>query len=56
MSAQGTTSRPLVDEELKEEIELLTDVIVAASEYNEHLTSQQVDVALDLPRAVPPER
>jgi hypothetical protein len=56
MSTQRTSSRPLVDEDLQDEIELLTDVIVAASEYNEHLTSQQVDVALDLPRAVPPER
>jgi hypothetical protein len=49
MSAQATSSRPLVDEELREEIELLTDVIVAASEYDKHLTSQQVDAALDLP-------
>lgn len=45
--------RPLEDEQLRADIELLLDVIVAAADYPNHLTPQQVDAALQLPLAWP---
>lgn len=41
--------RPLEDEVLREEIELLLELIVIASESPRHLTLRQVDAALRLP-------
>ena len=41
-------SSTLKDDQLREEIELLLDVIVTASEHRDHLTAQQIDVALHL--------
>lgn len=45
--------RPLEDEDLRDEIELLLELIVIASEYPRHLTSRQVDAALRLPLPSP---
>ena len=42
-------SRPLEAAELVDEIEVLLDVIEAVSGYPNHLTSEQVDAALQLP-------
>ncbi|MBC9824183.1 hypothetical protein [Terrabacter sp. MAHUQ-38] len=46
-------SSALEDDQLREEIELLLDVIVSASEHRDHLTSQQIDDALHLPSTSP---
>ena len=40
---------PLEDEQLRAEIELLLDVIVAVADNPDHLSPQQVDAALQLP-------
>jgi hypothetical protein len=40
---------PLEDEPLREEIELLLDVIAIVADYSDHLTAEQVDAALQLP-------
>lgn len=53
MTARGEGARPLEDEDLREEIDLLVEVIVTASEYPKHLTSQQIDAALHLPLLPP---
>ena len=42
-------TRPLEDEALLDEIELLLDVIVAVAAYPRHLTPEQVDAVLQLP-------
>jgi len=39
---------PLEDDELRDEIELLFDVIVTASEHRAHLTAREIDAALHL--------
>ena len=39
---------PLEDGRLRDEIELLLDVIVTASEHRRHLSPQEVDAALHL--------
>lgn len=56
--SQGTNHTPLEpirpvsleDEALREEIELLLDVIATVADRADHLTSEQVDAALRLPR------
>ncbi len=54
MTARQESPRPLEDEDLLEEITLLLEVIITASEYPNHLTSQQIDAALQLPvRSLP---
>jgi hypothetical protein len=40
---------PLEDGRLRDEIELLLDVIVTASEHPHHLSPQEIDAALHLP-------
>lgn len=48
---------PLEDVELREEIELLLDVVATVTLYTHHLTAEQVDAALRLPaRPHPPHR
>ena len=42
---------PLEDDELRDEIELLLDVIVTVAGYPNHLTPEQVDAALHLSSA-----
>lgn len=46
--ARDDGPRPLEDEVLRDEIELLLELIVIASEYPGHLTPRQVDAALRL--------
>lgn len=50
---ESIVSGPLDDQDLRAEIELLADVIIAASGYDGHLTSQQVDAALHVTRDGP---
>ncbi|MFD1056647.1 ANTAR domain-containing protein [Terrabacter terrigena] len=50
VAAKSVPGPPLQDDQLHEEIELLLDVIVTASEHRSHLSAQQVDDALHLPR------
>ncbi|WP_020145320.1 hypothetical protein [Terracoccus sp. 273MFTsu3.1] len=44
----STETPPLEDGRLRDEIELLLDVIVTASEHRRHLSPQEVDAALHL--------
>jgi hypothetical protein len=47
MPAEGRDSE-LVDEVLRDDIELLADVIEEAAKYPKHLTAQEVDEALQV--------
>jgi hypothetical protein len=50
---------PLEDEALREEIELLLDVIATVADSSDHLTTEQVDAVLQVPcrgRGMPSQR
>ncbi len=47
---------PLEDAVLLEEVELISSLMIAASEYDEHLDQEQIDVLLGLSGAVLPEQ